>query len=166
MHTALYRLHAADNALLYVGITVNPSSRWHTHRADHAWWPEVAEKVVVWFDSRIEAAQAEAAAIRAEHPLHNRALPDEDGLGGWKLRATRRTSTASPRKTSTASSGTCRQFRMGGIWDAFGEAIEQAEPELDRSKVIREFVRWYIGETNSLPRRPRRADDGNEEAQR
>jgi hypothetical protein len=60
-----------------------------------------------------------------------------------------------------------RRVRMDvEMWDAFGKAIEQAEPELDRSKVIREFVRWYIGETNSLPRRPRRADDGNDQDQR
>ncbi|MFC4050041.1 hypothetical protein ACFOY4_10130 [Actinomadura syzygii] len=44
------------------------------------------------------------------------------------------------------------------MWARFGEAVENAEPELDRSKVIREFVRWYIGETDDLPRRPRPAN--------
>jgi hypothetical protein len=49
-----------------------------------------------------------------------------------------------------------RRIRMDDdMWERFGNAVEQAEPELDRSKVMREFVRWYIGETNDLPRRPR-----------
>lgn len=48
-----------------------------------------------------------------------------------------------------------RRVRMDDdMWERFGEAVREAEPELDRSKVIREFVRWYIGETNDLPRRP------------
>jgi hypothetical protein len=40
------------------------------------------------------------------------------------------------------------------MWDTFDATVRRAEPELDRSKVIREFVRWYIGETDDLPRRP------------
>lgn len=48
-----------------------------------------------------------------------------------------------------------RRVRMSDdMWEKFREAVERAEPELDRSKVIREFVRWYTGETNDLPRRP------------
>lgn len=48
-----------------------------------------------------------------------------------------------------------RRVRMDDdMWNRFGEAVTKAEPELDRSKVIREFVRWYLGETNDLPRRP------------
>lgn len=48
-----------------------------------------------------------------------------------------------------------RRVRMDDdMWTRFGDAVTQAEPELDRSKVMREFVRWYLGETNDLPRRP------------
>ncbi|WP_165969341.1 hypothetical protein [Actinomadura sp. KC06] len=48
-----------------------------------------------------------------------------------------------------------RRVRMSDdMWGRFGEAVANAEPELDRSKVLREFVRWYIGETDDLPRRP------------
>ena len=42
------------------------------------------------------------------------------------------------------------------MWDALAAAIKEAEPELERAKVVREFVRWYIGETDELPRRPMR----------
>lgn len=49
-----------------------------------------------------------------------------------------------------------RRVRMDDdMWEKFGNAVKQAEPELDRSKVMREFVRWYIGETDDLPRRPK-----------
>jgi hypothetical protein len=48
-----------------------------------------------------------------------------------------------------------RRIRMAdGMWEAFDTAVRRAEPELDRSKVLREFVRWYVGETDDLPRRP------------
>jgi hypothetical protein len=48
-----------------------------------------------------------------------------------------------------------RRVRMDDeMWTRFGEAVRAAEPELDRSKVLREFVRWYVGDTDDLPRRP------------
>lgn len=41
------------------------------------------------------------------------------------------------------------------LWDAFGAAVERASPELDRSAVMRELIRWYVGETGAeLPKRP------------
>jgi hypothetical protein len=50
------------------------------------------------------------------------------------------------------------RIRMpGDMWEKFRVAIKLGEPELDRSKVVREFVRWYIGESNDLPRRPEAA---------
>lgn len=71
--TALYRLYDANGGLLYVGITYNPEQRWDAHRSDKTWWPEVASKVVEWYDTRPEALTAELDAIRTELPLHNRA---------------------------------------------------------------------------------------------
>ena len=45
-----------------------------------------------------------------------------------------------------------QRFRLDADrWDRFGEA---AKP--DRSAVLREFVRWYIGEKGArLPKRPK-----------
>ena len=52
-----------------------------------------------------------------------------------------------------------RRVRMNDdMWTRFGEAVAAAEPELDRSKVLREFVRWYIGDAKELPRRPESTD--------
>lgn len=145
--TALYRLYDDRGALLYIGISTNPYERWNTHRCDHGWWSSVARKAVEWFDTRLDAARAEAAAIRAEGPLHNKALPNEDGLGGWRL--------AAPRTNQPTKPSQLRNIAIDkDMWNRFGEAIRKAEPELDRSKVLRQMVRWYVGEIDHLPRRP------------
>jgi DNA-binding transcriptional regulator YhcF (GntR family)/predicted GIY-YIG superfamily endonuclease len=69
--TALYRLYDADGELLYVGITNKPRHRFGQHRRTKPWWPRVANKEVVWFDSPTDATQAERAAIAAEKPSQN-----------------------------------------------------------------------------------------------
>lgn len=40
------------------------------------------------------------------------------------------------------------------LWSRFAEAVRDVDPELDRSKVLRQFVRWYIGDAAEPPRRP------------
>jgi hypothetical protein len=50
-----------------------------------------------------------------------------------------------------------------GLWERFGAATE--ERGLDRSAVLREFIRWYVGEPGvAPPARPEsatRTDDGD-----
>jgi len=72
---ALYRLYAADDTLLYVGITHSLSIRFAEHAKDKPWWPEVARKTVAWHGSRPDALHAEAVAIRDENPAHNIVRP-------------------------------------------------------------------------------------------
>jgi predicted GIY-YIG superfamily endonuclease len=69
--TALYRLWGGDGALLYIGITSNPEVRWTNHESDKPWWPLVKDRSLRWFPNRDRALEAEARAIRAEHPVHN-----------------------------------------------------------------------------------------------
>ncbi|MEV6212920.1 GIY-YIG nuclease family protein [Kitasatospora sp. NPDC051914] len=82
--TALYRLFDEDGVLLYVGITADLKKRFYNHRCGNgktppkAWWPQVAEQRIEWFDDRSEAEDAESFAIVAEHPLHN-----QDKTSGW-----------------------------------------------------------------------------------
>jgi hypothetical protein len=48
-----------------------------------------------------------------------------------------------------------RRIRMDqATWDDFEEAVERANPALNRSLVIRMFVLWYTGRTDDLPQRP------------
>ena len=69
--TALYRFYAAGGRLLYIGITDDLRARLAAHEARKSWWPEVRRTTVEWHTTRQEALAAEAAAIRAECPVHN-----------------------------------------------------------------------------------------------
>ncbi|MFJ8345058.1 GIY-YIG nuclease family protein [Streptomyces sp. NPDC094153] len=70
--TCLYRLYDASGQLLYVGITSDIARRWKEHRTKHqGWWPQIAERRVIWFLERSHAWHAEREAVWAERPLHN-----------------------------------------------------------------------------------------------
>lgn len=69
--TALYRIYDAAGQLLYVGITIDPPTRFHRHEADQPWWSELARIDVVWYAERTLALQAEADAIISERPRYN-----------------------------------------------------------------------------------------------
>lgn len=50
-----------------------------------------------------------------------------------------------------------RRFRASDeLWEKFGEAVGRSpDPEADMSKVLRQFVRWYVSEPSAkLPHRP------------
>jgi hypothetical protein len=50
-----------------------------------------------------------------------------------------------------------RKFRAPtDLWQRFGDAVEGSpDPEADMSKVLRQFLRWYVHETGAkLPDRP------------
>ncbi|MFF7585865.1 hypothetical protein ACFZCK_00040 [Kitasatospora purpeofusca] len=76
--TALYRLFDAVGVLLYVGITADLGRRFTKHRNEKPWWRDVAEKKIEWLNSRPEAEAAEAFAIVAEYPVHNKNGSDEE----------------------------------------------------------------------------------------
>lgn len=82
--TAVYRLYAADGRLLYIGVARHFGSRWHQHAGVQPWWSQVDHQTIAWFDTRDAAMQAEASAIKAEHPkynvVHNGAACDRTGL--------------------------------------------------------------------------------------
>lgn len=67
---AVYRLYAADGTLLYIGSAYDPDRRCKSHHGKH-WWPLVARRTVEWQGNRSRAYTAEAAAIKAERPVHN-----------------------------------------------------------------------------------------------
>jgi predicted GIY-YIG superfamily endonuclease len=68
---ALYRFYAIDGTLLYIGITQELPTRLRTHDRKQPWYCKVARITVEHFATRVEALEAEAAAIRAEGPLYN-----------------------------------------------------------------------------------------------
>lgn len=75
--TLVYRLYAADGALLYLGITEELEKRFLRHSA-RRWWPEVAAVRLEAYETRTDALRVEARAIYEEGPLHNKMRPDSD----------------------------------------------------------------------------------------
>lgn len=78
--TALYRHFAADDRLLYVGISFSAVSRLSQHNTQAHWSGHIARMTVEWFDTRAAALDAETNAIFNEKPLHNRKRPTPKGF--------------------------------------------------------------------------------------
>lgn len=74
----LYRLYDRDGALLYIGISINVPLRVQQHRSTKSWGREIANVHAIEYPDRAAAQLAEATAIRAENPPHNRDRPWAD----------------------------------------------------------------------------------------
>jgi S-DNA-T family DNA segregation ATPase FtsK/SpoIIIE len=71
--TARYMLYNTDGRLLYVGITVNPNTRFGEHATERIWWDQVdmSRTVITWYPNRKKAKAQETKAIRTLHPIYN-----------------------------------------------------------------------------------------------
>lgn len=67
----MYRLWAADDSLLYIGITDRGREREREHARTKSWWPEVHHVTVEHIATRAELRFREAEAIRKERPRYN-----------------------------------------------------------------------------------------------
>jgi NAD-dependent dihydropyrimidine dehydrogenase PreA subunit len=69
----LYRFYDRTDALLYIGITKDPKTRFKWHRNNQPWWTDVdqAKTQVDFHPSRDAVLEAERKAIIAETPLYN-----------------------------------------------------------------------------------------------
>ncbi len=68
---ALYRFYDAAGSLLYIGLTVDPGTRWKTHRREKPWWLDVANISIEHFPDRASVERAERVAIQTERPRYN-----------------------------------------------------------------------------------------------
>ncbi|MET8080030.1 GIY-YIG nuclease family protein [Streptomyces sp. NPDC005303] len=154
--TALYRAFDSTGQLLYVGISIHPEQRFKEHAWQKSWWrSEVARTTVEWHDTRILAAQAEARAVRDEAPERNLTLPEEDGTPRFRHLIYGRH--PRPLREARVSSKRIGQFKTTDqLWATFRDAVEGSpDPEADMSKVLRQFLRWYVHEPGAkLPDRP------------
>ena len=71
---AVYRHYDADGVLLYVGMSLNPTSRNMAHKAGSYWFCDISKITIEWFQDKIEAMDAEAWAIYREKPIYNKNL--------------------------------------------------------------------------------------------
>ena len=69
--TCVYRIYDADDALLYVGITNNLTTRWSGHKSNPWWRVEGNRYDVRWYPTRAVAAMEEKHAIMTEDPKYN-----------------------------------------------------------------------------------------------
>lgn len=67
----VYRLIGEDEALLYVGCSVDPAARLASHRIDRPWSDLIARQDVEGPFSRCDALAREARAISTERPRFN-----------------------------------------------------------------------------------------------
>lgn len=102
MMDTLYRIFDADGALLYVGATMNPSSRLNEHSKLKPWWDEASTITLEHFASYESLIDAETQAIRTENPKYN------------QLHAKLPTWTRKPRGKS--GDGTLFQRSSDGLW--------------------------------------------------
>lgn len=68
----VYRCYDAAGRLLYIGSATSRVSRFQGHRKTSPWWPEVTDVKLTDQPDIETARQAEAAAIEAEAPIHNK----------------------------------------------------------------------------------------------
>jgi predicted GIY-YIG superfamily endonuclease len=145
VRTALYRFYAADGALLYIGITVNPKARDYQHAAKSPWWPESARKDICWYETWPAAELAERAAIRAERPRYNIAGNAPLPVPPAKPRRTKAGMTPATRARLRAAAETVRRARAD-LLDAMVEAAQDGATNLDIAKEIDFFYNPdYIG---------------------
>jgi hypothetical protein len=48
-----------------------------------------------------------------------------------------------------------RKIRMDDdLWQRLEESAKRADPDANRSVVLRRFARWYVGDIDEMPQRP------------
>lgn len=72
--TSLYRHFSKDGELLYIGISLCPVFRTERHRLTAGWFGDVRRIEIERYPDRASAKLAEARAVAAEKPVHNRRL--------------------------------------------------------------------------------------------
>jgi hypothetical protein len=65
------------------------------------------------------------------------------------------------REANTVPEGTpFRRIRLDDdLWDRFDEAVKRADPDSNRSAVVRKFLRWFVGDIDDMPQRPPKQDE-------
>jgi len=79
----VYRAFDASGRLLYVGCSVDVDGRLNYHRDNASWWLFHDRIEVESFDTRDDAAEAEARAIATEHPRWNMQGRSQDHPDGF-----------------------------------------------------------------------------------
>lgn len=56
-----------------------------------------------------------------------------------------------------------RRIRLDDdLWDRLDKAAKAADPDSNRSAVLRKFARWFVGDIDEMPQRPTKRTSGSE----
>jgi hypothetical protein len=55
---------------------------------------------------------------------------------------------------SERAPGTIKMKMDMDLWERLDEAVKRADPDSNRSALLRRFARWYVGDIEEMPRRP------------
>lgn len=68
------------------------------------------------------------------------------------------------RADGMAAEGTpFRRIRMDDdLWQRLEESAKRADPDANRSVILRRFARWYVGDIDEMPTRPEPKPSGGE----
>lgn len=48
-----------------------------------------------------------------------------------------------------------RRIRMDNdLWERLDDAVKRADPDSNRSALLRKFARWFVGDIDEMPVRP------------
>ncbi|GHF76915.1 GntR family transcriptional regulator [Streptomyces filamentosus] len=108
--TTLYRYFDTSGNVLYLGITNDLQRRESQHRRDSArtWFPLIAARTQIWFETRSQAEAAELAALQSESPPWN--VKDVSRLTEQALIASRERKWAKRPRVTRGHSPAYRQY--------------------------------------------------------
>ena len=56
-----------------------------------------------------------------------------------------------------------RRIRLDDdLWERLDKAAKAADPDSNRSAVLRKFARWFVGDIDEMPQRPAKRDAAGE----
>ena len=56
-----------------------------------------------------------------------------------------------------------RRIRLDDdLWKRLDEAAKAADPDSNRSAVLRKFARWFVGDIDEMPQRPAKREPAGE----
>ena len=84
--TTLYRSYNKGNELLYVGISHSVMNRLGQHKNSGVWHGECVRITLEHFATRESAREAEAKAIKTEHPIYNKQGKPSASDNYWKTK--------------------------------------------------------------------------------
>ena len=74
----VYQIYNNKGDAIYIGVSVNPNTRLHTHLRKKEWAEEVSTININWYESELEAIKNESMLVFNLKPKYNIRLTDKE----------------------------------------------------------------------------------------